>query len=300
MTVGAPQDDRSERRSARACAIGQRRERRPRRVAGLLALVLVGCGAEIEGVPVGALARVGDEILEPKDLETRQLQLGAYAQRRFSGPEGRRSLLEGVIQQMLIRVEAKAQGLDRHPALDLAVWEEIGRLQLLAEMERRVPVSEVAADEAALRAYYDAHLGEFMLPEERRVALIGFSDVTEAYAALDAIEAGRSTFDDIAETEGGASETELMRRADADQPGFHRFIFDPSLDAGDVVGHPVYVNEKACVARISEVQAAAPQPFGDLEVQERLINAVRAPRVEAASAALLADLEARYPLEPAP
>src|SRR5690606_31025865 len=73
-----------------------------------LCLVLGGaaCEVEVEGVPAGKLAVVGDVVLGPEDLAGVQSQLGPYAKLRFRGVEGEFALLEGLVVTELLAQEA--------------------------------------------------------------------------------------------------------------------------------------------------------------------------------------------------
>src|SRR5688572_13563891 len=112
-----------------------------------LSWLALACATD-EGVPDGKLARVGDVVLGPDDLAGVQAQLGAYAQLRFRGEEGRASLLEALVTAELLAQEAIAAGLGDDPRVHWAVLEEIATLARNAELERRVPYAEVAADVA--------------------------------------------------------------------------------------------------------------------------------------------------------
>ncbi len=253
---------------------------------------LVGCEARLEGVPEGALARVGDRVLEVEDLEGVQANLGAYGQARFSGSDGKKAMLEGLIVETLLDIEGQRRGLELNPRIEWAQLEELARLQRSAELERRVPTHAVREDQAALRAWYDAHLERFSDPERRSVRMVKFATIDEADTAWAKVQSGEAQLEDF----GEVVRTPLAARDDERYPAFHRLLFAPQLEAGSLLALPIYASEAMWVAQVDLIEPAKPRAFEDPAVQEALVSAVRAPKVEAAEAELLEELAARYPV----
>jgi len=270
---------------------GSASRRRASFAAVIFAAAALAACVEGEGVPPGKVAVVGDVVLGPEDIAAIKAQLGAYAQLRFAGQEGRAALVESVVAAELLAQEAIDAGLGDDPRVEWAVLEEIAEVQLAAELERRVPRQSVADDTAALRAYYDAHLDEFTTPERRNLEGVYFETAKDAEQALADLVAGRTTLGAL----GEVVSTPLQTRDDAEHPGFHVLLFDPSLSVGDWVAAPVLIGTVLVTGRVQQIIAPTPEPFDDPAVQERLVQAVRAPRLEQARAALLAELATRYP-----
>ncbi|MEX1366862.1 MAG: hypothetical protein AB1Z98_27290, partial [Nannocystaceae bacterium] len=84
-------------------------------------------------------------------------------------------------------------------------------------------------------------------------------------------------------------------RDDLEYPAFHPILFDEALAPGDLLHYPVVHARKLIVGRVQQVVPATRRPFDDPEVQERLVQEVRAPRLAAAREQLLAELGQRYP-----
>jgi hypothetical protein len=253
---------------------------------------LVGCEAEVDEVPEGALALVGQRPLGSEDVAEVQAQLDAYAQTRFRGPHGRRSLLEALVDTELLSQEAIDAGLARDPRVHWALVEEMATLELNAELQRRLPREEIAADNAALRAWYDAHLDAFTEPEERSMEGVRFDDLAQARAALERLQAGEVQLADL----GEVVSTPLARRDDLAFPGFHSILFDAALAEGDRLPIPVVTDRAVVVGRVGRVVPATPLPFDDPQVRERLVNAVWEQRAEPVRKALMAELAERYPV----
>ena len=266
-------------------------------LAGSLGLFLTlgfgfGCEAELEQVPEGALALVGNEVIWPEELETRRAQLDAYGQRRFGREGGRIALLEAAISERLLILEAKRRGLDSNPRVQWAITEELARLQLAAELERRVPEQSVADDEAALRAYYEANIDAFTEPERRSAELFPVESLEDGEELIRLLATGETTWEVL----GEGSYTAAQARDDERFPMLHRLLFDPDLEIGEVIAVPVYAQLKFHVARLKEVVPARAKDFDDPRVRAELVDAVRAPRLERAKTELMAELAERYPI----
>lgn len=262
-------------------------------LAALGVAVLAGalaCSVSDEGVPPGKLAVVGDVVLGPEDLSGVQTQLGPYAQLRFSGPEGRASLLEALVASELMAQEAVEAGLGDDPRVEWALYEEEAALYLAAELERRVPRDSVAADEAALRAWYDGHPEAYWTEEQRNLEGVAFTSYAEAEAALERLRAGQASLRELGEQVA----TPLQARDDLEHPGFHPILFEDGLGPGEWLSAPVVVARTLLVGRVQQVVPATRRAFEDPEVQELLVAAVRAPRLEAAKQELLRELAERY------
>ncbi len=257
---------------------------------GAVACGLVACTVTDEGLPPGKLAVVGEVVLGPEDLSGVQTQLGPYAQLRFAGPEGRGALLEAVVAAELMAQEAIDEGLGDDPRVEWALLEEEAALYLAAELERRVPREQVAADTNALRAWYDEHPESFWNEEQRNMEAVAFKSYREADAALARLRAGEVTLEQLGERVA----TPLQVREDEEHPGFHPILFDEALGPGDWLSAPVLVARTLLVGRVQQRIPASRRAFDEPAVQEQLVAAVRGPRLEVARAELLRELGERY------
>lgn len=251
----------------------------------------IACEAQVEGVPEGKLALVGESALGPEDVQEVQAQLGAYAQARFRGAHGRRAMLDSLIDAEVLNQEAIAAGLENDPRAHWAIVEELANLHVSAELERRLPRAEVAADTAALRAYYDAHPEDFAEPERRSLEGVKFDDLFEAEKALARCKVGDAELGEF----GDIVSTPLSRRNDTEFPGFHALLFDGSLQEGDWLVHPVVTERQVIVGRVAQIDGGTLRPFDDPDVQEELVSQVRNERLDGLRAQILAELGERYP-----
>lgn len=260
--------------------------------AAVFGVTLLGAGCQNEeiGVPEGKLAVVGDVALGPEDLAGTKSQLGAYAQLRFSGEEGKRSLLEALIAAELLAQEAIEHGLGDDPRVIWSLHEEVAAVYLSAELERRVPRDEVASDDAALQAYYEAHEQEFATPPKRQARVVVFHDYASAEEAAEQLREGVVLLSAL----GDVVNTPMQARDDAEHPGFHSILFDPELRVGDPLSAPILLGQVLAVGELAAIEPAGYETLDDPAVRERVVEAVAAPRREAARAELLAELARRY------
>ncbi|MFO7565037.1 MAG: peptidyl-prolyl cis-trans isomerase [Enhygromyxa sp.] len=256
-------------------------------------MVMLGCEARVDTVPEGALALVGDQVIEAERLDATHAQLDAFGQARFRGPHGRRALLDTLVDETLLVLEARDAGLGDDPRIEWAVIEELAELQRAAMLERRLPRAEVAADTEALRRRYERERERFAEPERRRLRVVRVETYDQGERAIARIAAGEQTLAEL----GEVVRTPLMKRDDQEFPAYHRFAFDPALKVGDLISRPLLSGQVVLVGEIDEIQPARIRPFEDLEVQEQLVSAEWAARIEPIEAELLAELRERFPRE---
>jgi hypothetical protein len=259
----------------------------------MVMLACLACEAQVDAVPEGALALVGEQVIEAERLESTQAQLDAFGQARFRGPHGRRALLDTLIQEELLVQEARDAGLGDDPRAAWAVIEELASLQRAAMLERRLPRAEVAADTESLRARYEREPERFFEPERRRMRVVKVDTFDAGEQAIARMLAGELTLEEL----GEVVRTPLMKRDDHEYPAYHRLLFDPALKVGDLVPRPVLSGQLVLVGEVDEIQPAHTRPFEDPQVQEQLVAAEWEARIEPIEAALLAELRDRFPAE---
>lgn len=251
----------------------------------------LACGAQVDVVPEGALARVGAEVIEAEQVEQTHAQLGAFGQARFRGPEGQRALIDAVIVEELLVQEAREADLAADPRVSFARLEELASLQRAAMLERRLPRAEVEADDAALRARYQAEQTSFTTPERRRLRGVRFDTWEQADAALARLLAGEAELADL----GEVVHTSPMKRDDGEYPAFHAILFDPALAVGDRLASPVLSGAYVLVGELEAIEPATVLPFEDPKVREALVERERAARLAPIEAELASELADRFP-----
>lgn len=257
-------------------------------------MILAGCLEPADGLPEGAWLRVGTRVYDEPALVEISSELGAWAQLRFRGPEGLRSLLTALEGVELMAAAARQRGLDRDPRVQWACFEEIARQHLAAELERRAPFAEVLADEPALAARIAADPGRWQRPETRTFAGVAVDSYDEALALL-----ARARSDDLAlEALGQVAQTLPQVRDDASHPGFHPLLFDEGLAVGDWLAAPVLLPRTILIGKlIARTEPALPS-LDDDGVRERVAREEWAERAGRVAAEYLDELARRYPERP--
>jgi hypothetical protein len=159
--------------------------------------------------------------------------------------------------------------------------EELAELQLAAMLERRLPRAEVAADTQALRIRYERERERFVEPERRTMRAVRVESHDEGERALARMESGVLTLDAYALEQGSSiGRTPAMKRDDLEFPAYHRYLFDPGLEVGDLVPVPVLSGSLVLIGEVDDIQPAQQLPFEHPEVQEQLVTAEREARLQ--------------------
>jgi peptidyl-prolyl cis-trans isomerase C len=118
------------------------------------------------------LARVDDTEITAGDM---QELLGRYAHTpfvlaRYSTPEKKKELLDGLVRYELMAREALRRGYDRDPDV-----QRIAKRQMVAQFEKREITDKLRPDDVPagdVEKYYREHQAEFVRPAEVRVSQI--------------------------------------------------------------------------------------------------------------------------------
>ena len=119
-------------------------------VAALAALAVVGCGAETAEAPADAVARVGDSVLTEADLAD---ALGD-APAGLDSATARAQVVDQWVRRELLVQEARAQGLDRDPAVRRRLADNERATLEAAALDALFAQTPAAPTEAELQAYY--------------------------------------------------------------------------------------------------------------------------------------------------
>jgi peptidyl-prolyl cis-trans isomerase C len=131
----------------------------------------------------------------------------------FRRPDGREKLLEEVVGFVLFAQAAKAQGIDKEPAIKTRL-DYLRQEYLAREYARRRMAASPPVSEAELQKYYKEHIDEFKPPEEIKARHILTATEAEANKVLEKIQAGEDFIElakkysiDPAAAKGGALES---------------------------------------------------------------------------------------------
>jgi parvulin-like peptidyl-prolyl isomerase len=129
------------------------------------------------------LAKVGDKTITLGDFAAALEHMDSFSRLRYQSPERRKELLNEMINVQLLADEAVEKGYDKDPVAEQEL-RMVLRDVLLREIRQTVP-SPSELPEADVRAYYDAHRGDFKDPERRRLSLLVLPTEAAAKSALE-------------------------------------------------------------------------------------------------------------------
>ncbi|MEY4374052.1 MAG: hypothetical protein RL760_218 [Candidatus Eisenbacteria bacterium] len=109
------------------------------------------------------LVRIGSEVITPRMLATRLQELPEQYRAQYSTPEGKRQLLDRLIEEKAWMRDAEANGVTRRP--DVVLQLEAQRRDLiLRTWVQEIMAKNPAPSDSEATAYYQAHLDEWRTP----------------------------------------------------------------------------------------------------------------------------------------
>jgi peptidyl-prolyl cis-trans isomerase C len=174
--------------------------------AGAAGVLLAGCKGQPVAVEVDAgprsgglspeqaaqvLVHVGDRAITLGDYAAAIEHMSRFDRMRYQAPERRRELLHEMVDVMLLADVARERGYDKDPV----TAQEIREVLRDAYFERARAAAPTPAEipDGDVRAYYEAHKGDFHDPERRRVSAIVLPTEAAGAAALAAARKSSAT-----------------------------------------------------------------------------------------------------------
>jgi peptidyl-prolyl cis-trans isomerase C len=109
------------------------------------------------------LVRVGGESITRGDVQRRLEELPEQFRSTYTAPEGRRQLLDRMIEEKVWLLAAKKAGVPNRPAVQRQVEQQKRDLYIRTHLNE-VMAGNPAPSDSALRGYYDAHRAEYAIP----------------------------------------------------------------------------------------------------------------------------------------
>ncbi len=214
------------------------------------------------------LVRVGDQALTVEDVRRRLEEIPESARGNFATPEGRRQLLDRMVEERIWLVTAQESGVADRPQVMQQLAQQ--RRDLLIRTYLNETMSKVPAvpDSEAL-AYYNAHLGEYRTPAGVTLQHIQTGTEARARQALKLARGGRDwatlvqqySADTLTRARGGALGTvtrEGLFPALGRQPALAESAF--ALGAGGI-GGPFRSDRGWHVLKVEEIRPEGVRPF---------------------------------------
>ena len=259
----------------------------------LAALALCACkpspgpGAKGTSRPGPVLARVDDTEITATDLQEvlARYPHTPFALARYSTPEKKKELLDGLVRYELMAREALRRGYDRDPDV-----QRIAKRQMVALFEKREINDKLRAEDvppADVEKYYREHQPEFVRPEEVRVSQILVHDAAAARRIAAEAKAGRTdakSFRDLVErysedtdSKPRAGDLTFFDRRTTREPKALVEAAFAMAQVNDVAG-PVASDKGFHILKLTERRAELTRPLAEVkgDIQRRLLDQMRA------------------------
>lgn len=265
-----------------------------------LVILCMSCAKEEDGQ---ALARIGGEVVTLQDLKARLEGMPPFVQDQLGTPEGRKRLLNAIVEEEIIVRDALSRGLDKSASFK----EEMARRRrdaLVKLYYERVIEAASAPEAAAVARYYEDNIAEFTTPESIRARHILVGTESEVRRVRRDLEGG-ADFGDLARERSLDSTTkdregvipgEIRRgesiKALGNLPELVEVCFQ--LEAGEL-SQPVKTEKGYHIVR---VDMRNPETVRSMdEVRDDIVSRLTYENRNAVRDSILTDLKAEYKVE---
>lgn len=240
------------------------------------------------------LAKVGTAVITEADVTAALASMGPKAQ-AYNSPEGRRALLDQLINKQLLVAEAKRNFYEADPAFQ-AQMAKI-KDELLANFALEKALAGVKVDETEVKQYYDEHKDEMMADATVEASHILVDTEEKANEIAADIAAGKITFEDAARqfsscpssAEGGA--LGAFGRGQM-VPEFDSAVF--AMEVGEISG-PVKTQFGYHLIKLTAKNEAAAIPYEQIKPQ--LTQQVMAEKQQKAYTSKINQLKIMIPVD---
>ena len=193
----------------------------------------------------------------------------------YNSPEGRRAVLNQIIGNKLLLLDAKRNLYEAEPAFKA----ELARLKdsLLTSYALEKAISSVSVSDADARAYYDENSDKFTSPETVNASHILVADEDTALALIAKIQGGEISFEDAAREhsscpsgKNGGSLGDFERGQMV--PEFDTAVF--AMSVGEITPVPVKTQFGYHIIRLNSKSETAPVPYEEIgaDIKELLLT----------------------------
>ena len=223
------------------------------------------------------LAKVGPLTVTEREVEEFIISLGQRGQ-SYNTPEGRRAILEQLIGNKLLLLDARRNLFEAEPEFKA----ELARLKenLLINYAGNKAIASVTVSEAEVREYYDANVEKFSAGEVANADHILVDSEEKALEILAEIKSGAISFADAAKKysscpsgQRGGNLGDFGRGQMV--PEFDEAIF--TMEIGSVTETPVKTQFGYHLIQLNSREEAKPTPYSEIREQltEMLLNEKR-------------------------
>jgi peptidyl-prolyl cis-trans isomerase C len=126
------------------------------------------------------IAQIDNVVITVREFQDRINRQSPYVRARYDSIEQRKEFLDSLVRYEVLAKEAYRRGLDKDPEAIRALKTVMIQKLMKDEFEKPGAKGPESVPETELRAYYEAHQGEWNKPEEVRVSAIVVSGKAQA------------------------------------------------------------------------------------------------------------------------
>lgn len=141
------------------------------------------------------LATIGDQKITDKDLQVKLEALPPQYVSFYSSSEGKRKLLDQLVQQKLFYLEAKAKNFEQDPDVQTAL--EKMKEEVLTNYYLKKEMEKITVSDKEINDYYNQNKSKYMSEDSVKASHILVKDENTAKELISKIKAG-SNFEQLA------------------------------------------------------------------------------------------------------
>ncbi len=240
------------------------------------------------------LAAVGGQNITDADVEAMVATLAQRGQ-NYNSPEGRKIILDQLVNQKLLLIDATRNLYEREPAFKA----ELARLkeELLINYAVNKAVENARVTDEETKKFFDENPEQFQGEESVNASHILVSDEAEANAILEKIRAGEISFEDAAKAHSSCpsgAEGGCLGDFGRGQmvPEFDQACF--SMEVGELRG-PVQTQFGYHLIKLNDKKEAQPVPYD--AVKEQIRAKLIGDKQQAAYQSKINQLKILYPVD---
>ena len=241
------------------------------------------------------LANVGGMPITDEDVDQFLMNLGPRGQ-SYNNPEGRKAVLNQLIGNKLLLLDAKRNLFEAEPAFKA----ELARVKdsLLASYAADKVISAVRVSDKDAEDYYNANKDKFISEEAVNASHILVDTEEKALEILADIKSGKISFEDAAmENSSCPSKANGGNLGDFGKgqmvPEFDSAVF--AMEVGEISESPVKTQFGYHLIKLNNKKAAEVMPYA--EIAEEIKDALLAEKQRAAYESKINQLKILYPVD---
>ena len=241
------------------------------------------------------LANVGGFPITEDDVNEFLLRLGQRGQ-SYNNPEGRKVVLEQLVGNKLLLLDAKRNLYEAEPAFKA----ELAKLKdnLLTNYSADKVIAAVTVTDAEAREYYEANKDKFVSEESVSASHILVDTEQKAKELLEKIKAGEISFEDAAKEnsscpsgKNGGSLGEFGRGQMV--PEFDKAVFE--MEVGAISDEPVKTQFGYHLIKLDAKKAAEPMAYEN--ISDEIKNGLLGEKRQKAYESKINQLKILYPVD---